>query len=56
MPDRPYLLAGALINTLMFLVVSIPLADGRQSEKPGFDGYRAETRMLLLLPKRSSDR
>ena len=56
MPDRPYLLAGALINTLMFLVASIPLADGRQSEKPGFDGYRAETRMLLPLPKRSSDR
>jgi steroid 5-alpha reductase family enzyme len=54
MPDRPYLLIGALVNTLMFLAVSIPLADGRQSGKPGFDEYKAETRMLLPLPKHSS--
>lgn len=51
MPDRPYLLTGAMVNTLMFLVISIPLADGRQSEKPGFEAYRAETRMLLPIPR-----
>lgn len=38
---------GATANTLLFLFVSIPLADGRQSAKPGFDEYKSETRMLL---------
>ena len=47
MPDRFYLLAGALINTLMFLFVSIPMADKRQSRKPGFEEYKKETRILL---------
>jgi len=41
------LLCGALINTLMFLFVSIPMADKRQSRKPGFDEYKKETRMLI---------
>ena len=41
-----YLLAGAFINTLMFLFVSIPMADKRQSRKPGFEEYKKETRML----------
>lgn len=38
---------GATANTLLFLFVSIPLADGRRSAKPGFDEYKSETRMLL---------
>ncbi len=42
-----YLLAGALVNTLMFLFVSIPMADKRQSRKPGFEDYKKETRMLI---------
>ena len=46
MPDKWYLLIGALVNTLMFLFVSIPMADKRQSLKPGFDEYKKETRML----------
>ena len=41
-----YLLAGALVNTLMFLFVSIPMADKHQSRKPGFDEYKKATRML----------
>lgn len=41
------LLCGALINTLMFLFVSIPMADKRQSRKPGFEEYKKETRMLI---------
>ena len=40
------LLSGALINTLMFLFVSIPMADKRQSRKPGFAEYKKSTRML----------
>ena len=44
--------AGTVLNTLMFLTVSIPLADKRQSEKPGYAKYRAGTRSLLPIPKR----
>lgn len=42
-----YLLAGAALNTLMFLFISIPMADKRQSRKPGFAEYKKETRMLF---------
>lgn len=41
-----FLLCGALINNLMFLFISIPMADKRQSLKPGFDEYKKATRML----------
>ena len=41
-----WLLAGATVNTLMFLFVSIPMADKRQSRKPGFEEYKKVTRML----------
>ena len=46
-----YLLAGALANTLLFLFVSIPMADKRQSRKAGFPDYKNETNMLLPIPK-----
>lgn len=52
MPERWYLMAGALANTLLFLLVSIPLADGRQSRKDGFAEYKSQTRMLLPIWKR----
>ena len=41
-----YLLIGALVNTLMFLFISIPMADKHQSRKPGFEEYKKSTRML----------
>ena len=44
---RFWLLAGAAVNTLMFLFVSIPMADKRQSRKPGFEEYKKQTRMLI---------
>ncbi len=47
LPDKWYLIAGALANTLLFLFVSIPLADRHQSRKEGFEEYKAQTRMLL---------
>ncbi|MBR7101086.1 MAG: DUF1295 domain-containing protein, partial [Clostridia bacterium] len=47
MPDKWYLIFGAVANTLLFLFVSIPLADGRQSKKEGFAEYKKETRALL---------
>lgn len=50
-PDVWYLLVGAAANTVLFLTVSIPLAEGRQSRKEGFAAYKAQTRMLLPIPK-----
>ena len=51
MPRYWWLIAGAVANTIMFLTVSIPMADKRQSEKPGYAEYKAETRSLLPIPK-----
>ncbi len=50
-PHYWYLCTGALLNTLLFLFVSIPMADNKQSAKPGFDEYKTETRMLLPIKK-----
>ena len=50
-PDAWYLAAGALSNTVLFLAVSIPMADGRQSRKEGFEEYKKQTRMLLPIKK-----
>ncbi len=50
-PERWYLIAGAVANTVLFLAVSIPMADGRQSKKEGFAEYKAKTRMLLPIRK-----
>ena len=52
-PDKWYMLfVGALINTIMFLTVSIPMADKKNSVKTGYYEYKAETRMLLPIPRR----
>ena len=48
-----YLLIGALLNTLLFLFVSIPLADGKQSKKEGFEDYKKQTFALLPIKKRA---
>ncbi|MBE5749446.1 MAG: DUF1295 domain-containing protein [Clostridiales bacterium] len=50
-PSAWYLALGALVNTLMFLIVSIPMADKRQSRKDGFTEYKKATRMLLPIKK-----
>ncbi len=42
-----WLLGGALMNALLFMFVSIPMADERQSHKAGFEEYKNETRMLF---------
>ncbi len=49
---EPWLLFGALINTLLFLFVSIPMADEHQSRKAGYEDYKAKTRMLLPIKPR----
>jgi steroid 5-alpha reductase family enzyme len=44
-------LLGAVLNTILFLSVSIPMADGRQSKKDGFIEYKKRTRALIPLKK-----
>lgn len=51
MPYRWYLLFGAAANTFLFVFVSVPLADGRQAKKRGFEAYRNATRMFLPIYK-----
>lgn len=47
-----FLISGALVNTLMFIFISIPMAEKHQSSrKEGFDQYKKETRMLLPFKK-----
>lgn len=51
MPERWWLIAGAVANTFLFFTVSIPMADKRQSKKPGYAEYKKSTRSLLPIPK-----
>ena len=47
-----YLLGGALLNTLLSVFISVPLAERHQRDrKPGFDEYKSETRMFLPIPR-----
>lgn len=50
--DKHYLLLGALVNTIMFLFVSIPMAERRNSKREGYLQYKKETRMLLPIYKK----
>ena len=49
--DYYFILVGAVANTMLFLCVSIPLAEGKQSKKEGFLEYKNQTRMLLPIKK-----
>ena len=52
-PGYIYLAVGPMANTLMFLFISIPMAEKRlASRKSGFDLYCEETRLLLPFPRR----
>lgn len=50
-PSAWYLIVGALANNILFLIVSIPMADGKQSKKQGYLDYKAQTHMLLPIKK-----
>ena len=50
-PDKWFFGIGALVNTMMFIFISIPMTDKRNSRKPGFDEYMNTTRCLLPLKK-----
>ena len=54
-PARWYLGIGALVNTLMFQFISIPMAEKRMAAyKDGFADYLAETNKLLPVPRHRS--
>ncbi len=56
-PSLWFVFFGALINTLMFMVISIPMAERRlASYKPGFREYADETWMIFPLPFGKSKR
>lgn len=48
MNPLPFLLAGPIAMTCLFLFISIPLMEGRQlKNKPGYAEYKKETRILI---------
>ncbi len=49
-PNRWYLLIGALLNTILFLFISIPMADNRK-KRADFEKLKSETRILLPIKK-----
>lgn len=51
LPSLWRLIVGAFVNTLLFFFVSIPLADGRQSKKEGFEEYYKRTNPLFPMKK-----
>ena len=50
--NNVFTIIGAITNTLLFLFISIPLADERQSKKPNYLEYKKQTRMLLPIYKK----
>ena len=52
MPSMWQLVLGAVLNTLLFIFVSIPLQDNRQAKKPGFSEYKKQTHALLPIYKK----
>ncbi len=42
-----YFILGAVVNNLMFLFISIPMADKRQAKKPGYEEYAKNKNILL---------
>ena len=55
LPAYWFLFIGALVNNLMFLFISIPMAEKRQSAKEGFALYKNNTHMLLPIPKKRKE-
>lgn len=52
-PNRWPLIAGTLVNTALFLFISVPMAERQLAKyKSGFADYRRETRMFLPWPRR----
>ncbi len=52
MPNYWFLIGGAVLNTLLFTFVSLPLAEGKQSKKEGYLEYKRQTRAFIPIPKK----
>ncbi len=53
LPNMWYLVFGPIAMTLMFLIISVPMADYRYSRiKDNYPEYVSQTRMFLPLPKK----
>lgn len=52
MPDKWWLILGAFVNTLLFIFVSIPMAENKQSQKEGYAEYKKQTHVLLPFHKK----
>jgi len=51
-----YFFAGAFANMMMFIFISVPMAENRQKQKVGeevFSAYKKQTRMFLPIPKKA---
>ena len=47
-----YVILGAILNTLLFLFISIPLAENNlRKYKENYNEYKEKTRMLLPIKK-----
>ena len=46
-PSKWYLIIGAVANTVLFALVSIPLAEGKLSGRPAYKEYKESTHVLL---------
>ena len=52
-PQYWFYFVGAIINLLMFLIISIPMEEKHMREyKPGLDDYKKQTSMLFILPRK----
>ena len=52
-PELWLVLAGSLLNLVMFLVISIPMEEKHFKDyKPNYQDYKKQTSMLLILPRR----
>ena len=52
-PEVWFFLLGAVVNLIMFLVISIPMEENHFKDyKPTYEEYKKKTSMLLILPRR----
>ena len=51
LPFEPIFIVGAAVNTVMFLVISIPMAEKRYSTREGYAENKKRTRVLLPVRK-----
>ena len=51
MPNMWWLIVGAVLNTLLFICISVPLAEGKLSKREGYAEYKKATRIFIPIKK-----